>query len=105
VWQEEGIDAVRAMMAEVPLGFADPDGIGEDAVTGAAASRATRPVVADPPAARQQGGGTAGGMGRRRVLVHSSGFKMSPYADIKPAGEDAKSLPRRLWHRSPGSAG
>ena len=43
--------------------------------------------------------------GRRRVLVHSSGFKLSPYADIKPAGEDTKSAPRKLWHRSPGSAG
>jgi error-prone DNA polymerase len=39
------------------------------------------------------------------VLVHSSGFRMSPYSDIKPAGDDAKSAPRKLWHRSPGSAG
>jgi error-prone DNA polymerase len=37
--------------------------------------------------------------------VHSSGFKLSPYADIKPAGEDNKTAPRTLWHRSPGSAG
>ena len=42
---------------------------------------------------------------RRRVLVHTSGFQMSPYSDIKPAGEDTKSLSRKLWHRSPGSAG
>ncbi len=42
---------------------------------------------------------------RRRVLVHTSGFQMSPYSDIKPAGEDAKSVARKLWHRSPGSAG
>ena len=49
--------------------------------------------------------GAAGGMGRRRVLVHSSGFKMSPYSDIKPAGEDTKDVARKLWHRSPGSAG
>ncbi len=48
---------------------------------------------------------TAGGMGRRRVLVHTSGFKQSPYSDIRPAGEDSKSVPRKLWHRSPGSAG
>jgi error-prone DNA polymerase len=40
--------------------------------------------------------------GTRRVLVHSTGFKMSPYADIKPAGESA---PRKLWHSSPGSPG
>jgi error-prone DNA polymerase len=38
----------------------------------------------------------------RRVLVHSTGFKLSPYADIKPAGETA---PRKLWHSSPGSSG
>jgi error-prone DNA polymerase len=44
-------------------------------------------------------------MGRRRVLVHSSGFTMSPYADIKPPGEDPKSAPRKLWHSSPGSSG
>ncbi len=42
---------------------------------------------------------------QRRVLVHSSGFQMSPYSDIKPAGEDGKSVARKLWHRSPGSAG
>ncbi|GCD91715.1 DNA polymerase III subunit alpha [Nocardioides sp. LS1] len=42
---------------------------------------------------------------RRRVLVHSSGFRMSPYSDIKPAGEETKDVARKLWHRSPGSAG
>jgi error-prone DNA polymerase len=47
------------------------------------------------------------------VLVHSSGFVMSPYADIKPPGEDTKTAarrslseaPRKLWHSSPGSSG
>jgi len=42
---------------------------------------------------------------RRRVLTHSSGFQLSPYADVKPAGEDAKGVARTLWHRSPGSPG
>jgi error-prone DNA polymerase len=41
----------------------------------------------------------------RRVLVHSSGFQMSPYADVKPAGEAVKDVARKLWHRSPGSPG
>ncbi len=59
----------------------------------------------------------------RRVLVHASGFKQSPYADIRPAGADVrgsrsaasasglvpsdvpKGPPRKLWHASPGSAG
>jgi error-prone DNA polymerase len=105
IWKAEGIGAVRAFMEEVPEGFGGVGSVGESAVEGAAESRSSRPVMADPPAARQQGTGAAGGMGRRRVLVHSSGFKLSPYADIKPAGEDTKTAPRKLWHRSPGSAG
>jgi error-prone DNA polymerase len=105
VWKEGGIEAVHAFMEQVPDGFGEPGSVGDSAVTGAAESRSTRPVMTTPPAAGQQGGGTAGGMGRRRVLVHSSGFRMSPYSDIKPAGDDAKSAPRKLWHRSPGSAG
>ena len=41
----------------------------------------------------------------QRVLVHPSGFRQSPYADIRPAGGDTKTAPRKLWHASPGSAG
>jgi error-prone DNA polymerase len=40
----------------------------------------------------------------RRVLVHASGFRQSPYADTKPAGGSNK-RPGKLWHSSPGSAG
>jgi error-prone DNA polymerase len=57
--------------------------------------------------------------GRRRVLVHASGFRQSPYADIKPAGASPRNghlvaplaVPehgtpsRKLWHSSPGSSG
>jgi error-prone DNA polymerase len=42
---------------------------------------------------------------QHRVLVHPSGFKQSPYADVRPAGESTTSVPRRLWYRSPGSSG
>ena len=100
VWQREGMPGVHEVIATVPEGFAGA--VSEESTHGAAESRATRPVMARP-----QGGGSgpAGGMGRRRVLVHSSGFKMSPYADIKPAGEDTKTAPRKLWHSSPGSSG
>jgi error-prone DNA polymerase len=125
-WQSaapgEGLAAVHALMAAVPEGFG---AVGEGAVQGAAESRATRPVMAKPP---ELGSGSAdghhsaaGGMGRRRVLVHSSGFAMSPYADVKPPGEDTKTAarrrasegtsggvsgaPRKLWHSSPGSSG
>ncbi len=98
LWQGAGVDAVRESMAVLPAGFT---GVGvEDAIPGSAESRSTRPVMAPVP-----GGNTAGGMGRRRVLVHSSGFQMSPYSDIKPAGEATKDVARKLWHRSPGSPG
>ncbi|WP_372733313.1 DNA polymerase III subunit alpha [Nocardioides sp.] len=72
LWQREGIEAVRDQMA-VP---ADPEG----AFTG----------VGSPET------------GQRRVMVHSSGFQVSPYSDIKPAGSQTA---RKLWHRSPGSPG
>ena len=46
------------------------------------------------------------------MLVHPTGFRMSPYADIKPAGDDFMTrarrdagAPRKLWHSSPGSSG
>jgi error-prone DNA polymerase len=42
---------------------------------------------------------------QQRVLVHSSGFQMSPYADIQPAGDPVKDVARKLWHTSPGSPG
>jgi len=61
---------------------------------------------------------------RRRMLVHASGFRQSPYADVKPAGGDTRDSrklpgeghavpirgqdgapPRKLWHASPGSSG
>ncbi|MHB8339980.1 MAG: DNA polymerase III subunit alpha [Mycobacteriales bacterium] len=37
--------------------------------------------------------------------VYSTGFRISPYADIAPTGADVRGAPRRLWHASPGSAG
>jgi error-prone DNA polymerase len=37
--------------------------------------------------------------------VHPSGFRQSPYADVRPAGEDVRDPRRKLWHASPGSAG
>jgi error-prone DNA polymerase len=48
----------------------------------------------------------------RRVLVHPTGYRVSPYADVKPAGGpldrpggDALVPERKLWHASPGSPG
>ncbi len=51
---------------------------------------------------------------KRRVLVHASGFRQSPYADIVPAGSlgvpaavaaAGQEPPSKLWHSSPGSSG
>ena len=96
-WQLGGLTAVQAAVAA-----------GEaDAVARAEAAEA---------AARE-----AAEHGGRRVLVHASGFRQSPYADIRPAGgtdprsgrgapgsdrSPAPALPsRKLWHASPGSSG
>ena len=120
LWESEGMEAVLAVMAERPLGFAaGPGEVDPEAVAGAASSRSARPVMASPSAMGRHdrnglppgAGGTpeqrpaAGGMGQRRVLVHANGSKVSPYADIKPAGESGRSAPRKLWHSSGGSAG
>ncbi|MDH4160276.1 MAG: OB-fold nucleic acid binding domain-containing protein, partial [Actinomycetota bacterium] len=101
VWQAGGLPAVHALLDTEPVGFGD---LGEESVAGAADSRSSRPVMVDPGAGSAS---RAGGMGRRRVLVHPSGFRQSPYADVRPPGEDAKrgTPPRKLWHASPGSAG
>ncbi len=86
-WETEGLAGVSELMAA-------PGAYTERAIAGAAASHGSRPVVVKP------------------VLVHPTGFRMSPYADIKPAGEDAMTrarrdagAPRKLWHSSPGSSG
>ncbi|MBA3265500.1 MAG: DNA polymerase III subunit alpha [Nocardioidaceae bacterium] len=116
IWLSQGIEAVYHSMRLIPVGFEPASGsVDESAVHGAAESSSTRPVMVRPPTydtgptplveGDDGAAPTAGGMGRRRVLVHTSGFKQSPYSDIRPAGEDSKSVPRKLWHRSPGSAG
>jgi error-prone DNA polymerase len=87
-WEADGLDGVRELMAA-------PGEYTEGAIAGAAASHGSRPVMVRP------------------VLVHPTGFRMSPYADIKPAGEDSKiaarragaAPPRKLWHSSSGSSG
>ncbi len=81
-WETGGLPAVWTAMTAPPIRS-------ELALHGAAESRSTRPVMADPPPA---------------ALVYPSGFALSPYADITPAGAGS-APPRRLWHASPGSAG
>jgi error-prone DNA polymerase len=152
-WRRGGTAAVAALLEADSGTHADGD---EASVVGRAESRSSRPVVSPPPAAAAGGyaaahlggsggpGSGAGGMGQRgsdlgheervrRVLVHASGFRQSPYADIKPQGVDAadtraqagaearkqheqetqkdkaraekKDPPSKLWHSSPGSSG
>ncbi|SDD12633.1 error-prone DNA polymerase [Geodermatophilus telluris] len=87
-WETGGLAAVAEQMAA-------PGEYTEQAISGAAASHGSRPVVVKP------------------VLVHPTGFRMSPYADVRPAGDDAATAarraaaaaPRKLWHSSPGSPG
>ncbi|MBK9697457.1 MAG: DNA polymerase III subunit alpha [Propionibacteriaceae bacterium] len=66
-----------------------------------AALAAVQEVMAVVP----EGFGVGDEAGRRRMLVHPSGFRQSPYADVKPAGGSVEAAPRKLWHSSPGSAG
>ncbi|MFF8907567.1 DNA polymerase III subunit alpha [Streptomyces olivaceoviridis] len=43
-----------------------------------------------------------------RTIRMSTGYEMHPWADLRPAGQDAAQGPssiRKLWHQSPGSAG
>ncbi|MGY0022915.1 DNA polymerase III subunit alpha [Streptomyces sp. cg35] len=40
----------------------------------------------------------------RRIRL-STGYEMHPWADLKPAGDGVPGSQRKLWHRSPGSAG
>ncbi|MGN6611586.1 MAG: DNA polymerase III subunit alpha [Angustibacter sp.] len=111
-WTIGGLPAVHAALDEADAQALAQAAAGEytaQATAGAAASRSTRPVMAAPTPGSsgedERAGGMGGGTRHRRVLVHASGFKQSPYADVKPAGEDVKSAPRKLWHSSPGSSG
>ena len=80
-----------------------------------------RAELARRPEPLAEGAGEPAG---RRALVHSSGFRLSPYADVAPAGDPARDVGRKLgaaagadarvgdrppsrtlWHRSPGSPG
>jgi error-prone DNA polymerase len=91
LWQQQGLPAVHDLIDTPPAGFGPDE------------------VKAPAPVAREDepSGYTAGGMGRRRILVHPSGFQQSPYADVRPAGGDVNrgTPPRKLWHSSPGSSG
>jgi error-prone DNA polymerase len=117
VWQAGGRHAVAAHLATFPV--VDPRRRPEVEVVDVPVTDAD-PAGPVGPAPVGAGRGVSGGMGqRRRVLVHASGFKQSPYADVKPAGGEPGAVPKptegqpgqgrrppsRLWHASPGSSG
>ena len=103
LWNAAGTDAVLDLIDSSPApGRGLPSGAGSVLVPDPADN--TDPG-SGPDGSGPDGTGTAGGMGRRRVLVHPSGFRQSPYADVKPPGESTKAPPRKLWHSSPGSSG
>ncbi|WP_225098446.1 DNA polymerase III subunit alpha [Streptomyces sp. CoH27] len=65
--------------------------------------------LAEPVAGSGDGGGGDGGdaTGGRRIHL-PTGYEMHPWADLRPAGQEAAQGPsaiRKLWHQSPGSAG
>ncbi len=100
-WCDGGLTAVHAVLDDAEArADAGPRSTGSTRRTPTRRSPVPRP--AGPPGrswpVRRPGpdedGPAAGGMGggerHRRVLVHASGFKQSPYADVKPPGEDVK---------------
>ena len=93
-WQTGGIEAVHAALAAADALAQERADAGEGRRSGAAGSQ--------DGGTEQPGGGE--GPRRRRVLVHASGYRQSPYADTRPAGE-SPSTGRKLWHASPGSSG
>ncbi len=68
------------------------------------ASNAVLQVIASTPGPEDREG-RQGQQRPNRVLVHPSGYRQSPYADVGTPGEDVKRPPSKLWHTSPGSSG
>ncbi|MFJ4618549.1 DNA polymerase III subunit alpha [Streptomyces sp. NPDC088812] len=116
VRREEGLEGVAARLAE-PAGSAPVDGSapadGSTAVGGSTPAEGSAPAGADGPARRRLAGsdglpapaGSAAqdAMERRHIRM-PTGYRMHPWADLRPAGE-GPAVGRKLWHQSPGSAG
>ncbi|MEV7079345.1 DNA polymerase III subunit alpha [Streptomyces sp. NPDC093516] len=97
VRREEGLEGVAARLAgggEAGGG----DGFGDD---GEGAAR--RRIAGSEGAPAPTGSAAQDPMERRRIRM-ATGYEMHPWADLRPAGE-GPAVGRKLWHRSPGSAG
>ncbi|MGO0576407.1 DNA polymerase III subunit alpha [Ornithinimicrobium panacihumi] len=87
-WDQGGPDEVRAAMA--------------------ATEEQARALLEETEAAQRRRAQESGEQQGRRVLVHASGFRQSPYADVRAAGADTRTVHQpgsKLWHSSPGSSG
>ncbi|MCX5523133.1 DNA polymerase III subunit alpha [Streptomyces bobili] len=83
---EGGLDEVAARLAEPPPA---PDGT-------------------EGPEGPGGQGGQGGDPTHGRRIHLPTGYQMHPWADLRPAGQEASQGPstvRKLWHQSPGSAG
>ncbi len=96
--ESRAVERIQELLAEAPAGFQPDDHTKEPAPATFGGSGTAQDKTAQDKT-------RAGGMGQRRVLVHASGFKQSPYADVGPAGSPSNQPPRKLWHSSPGSSG
>ncbi|MFM9708171.1 DNA polymerase III subunit alpha [Streptomyces galilaeus] len=86
---EGGLDEVAARLAEPP-----PARDGTDGTEG--------------PEGPDGQGGQGGDPTHGRRIHLPTGYQMHPWADLRPAGQEASQGPstvRKLWHQSPGSAG
>ncbi|MFJ6572857.1 DNA polymerase III subunit alpha [Streptomyces sp. NPDC091292] len=88
---EGGLDAVARRLAE-----SDEAAVPDEAGSGGSGSGGSGDG--------DSGSGSGDSAGDRRIRM-STGYEMHPWADLRPAGEGAKSTTKKLWHQSPGSAG
>ncbi|MFM9494868.1 DNA polymerase III subunit alpha [Streptomyces galilaeus] len=89
---EGGLDEVAARLAEPP-----PARDGTDGTEGP-----------EGPDGQGGQGGQGGDPTHGRRIHLPTGYQMHPWADLRPAGQEASQGPstvRKLWHQSPGSAG
>ncbi|WP_189217428.1 MULTISPECIES: DNA polymerase III subunit alpha [Streptomyces] len=104
-----GVEAVAARLAQGARGADAPEGAAERAPEGGTGDGARRARLAGSHGLPAPTGSAAQDpmeeAVRSRSIRMSTGYEMHPWADLKPAGEEPGTAMRKLWHRSPGSAG
>ncbi|MBV7695272.1 DNA polymerase III subunit alpha [Streptomyces sp. TRM70350] len=103
---EGGLDVVAARLAERAPGAERAERGRPESVPG---RPETVPEGPEPvPEGADGSGGSGGDPTHGRRIRMPTGYEMHPWADLRPAGEEAAQGPskaRKLWHQSPGSAG